>query len=195
MEQTQKQLEITQENVRFNNYYKHKEEFKILLKENEFFELITKKTGFKIEDFDAAIYSQFFNSSYKNFEPKLNESAKAEIFNFIDQIKNSEISNDKQDLNEVPIEEMKKLYKLINSTLDPIFTLNNEIEIVSVLNYFTGRGKRDKQLIEERFNFLSSLFWCTSFYERFLAFDGIVQSKRANFVLNFNDYRKSVGLT
>ena len=194
MRQTQKQLDITQENVNFNNYYKHKEEFSLFLNKMPFFVFLKEHSKIEIETLIPSIYSYFFNTSYKNFEAKINPKAMNEINNFIEEIKKSSVSNPSQDLEQVSIEEIKKLSELINRTIEPILSINTNIEVVTVRQHFYQVGGRPIKLVEERFTLLNNLFWTISFYEDFLAFDGIYQSERANFALNFTNYRTTIGL-
>lgn len=194
MRQTQNQFDITQENITFNNYYKHKEEFSSFLNKMPFFAFLKKHSQIEIETLFPAIYSYFFNTSYKNFEARLNSKSRTEINNFIAEIKKSSISIANQDLEQVSIEEIKKLSELINRTIEPICSINTEIEVVTVRQHFMEVGGRPIKLVEERFKLLNNLFWAISLYEDFLAFDGIYQSERANFALNFTNYRTTIGL-
>ena len=140
MKQTQRQLEINQENVKFNNYYKHREEFNQFINKMPFFNFIKEHSQIPVDTLIPAIYSYFFNKSYTSFEPRLNTKSKEEIDNFIKDIKNSSLSNFNQDLEQVPIEEIKKLSEFINRTIDPICHINSEIEIVTVRQHFIEIG-------------------------------------------------------
>jgi len=194
MRQTQKQLDITQENVTLNNYYKHKEEFIQFLNKTSLFMFIKKKSPFDAEVFMPAIYSYFFNKSYKGFEPRLNPKSKIEINNFITEIKKSSISNVSQDLEQVSIEEIKRLSQLINRTIEPICSIYTEDQIITIRMRFSKVSSRPIKLVEERFKLLNNLFWTILLYEDFLAFDGIYQSERASFALNFTHYAATIGL-
>ncbi|MBX3006949.1 MAG: hypothetical protein KF816_02875 [Melioribacteraceae bacterium] len=194
MRQTQNQLDITLKNIAFNNYYKHKEEFSSFLNKMPFFAFLKKHSQIEVETLFPAIYSYFFNKSYKNFEARLNSKSRDEINNFIAEIKKSPISIVNQDLEQISIEEIKKLSELINRTIEPICSINTEIEVVTVRQHFMEVGGKPLKLVEERFKLLNNLFWAISLYEDFLAFDGIYQSERANFALNFAKYRATIGL-
>jgi hypothetical protein len=159
-----------------------------------FLKFIKEHSQVEIETLIPAIYSYFFSSSYKSFEPVLNPGAKKEINNFIKEIKNSALSNANQNLEQVSLDEIKNLSNLINRIIEPICNINTEIEVVTVRLHFMTVGGRPIKLVEERFRLLNNLFWTVTLYEDILAFDGIYQSERANFTMNFTNYRESIGL-
>jgi hypothetical protein len=194
MTQTEDQINLNQENVKFNNYYKHKEEFSAFLNRMSFFKFIKENIKVEIETLFPAIYSYFFNSSYKTFKPTLNPDAKKEIDDFINEIKNSTLSNPNQNLEQVSLDEINKLSNLINRTIEPICNINTEIEIVTVRLHLVTVSGGPRKLVEERFKLLNNLFWTITLYEDILAFDGTYQAERANFTLNFISYRTSLGL-
>lgn len=191
---TLERMKQTQVNITFNNYYKHKEEFIVFLKKMPFFDVIEKQSQFELEVLLPPIYSYFFNKSYKDFEPSLNSKAKKEINNFIQKIKESSVSILNYNLENAPIDELKKLSELINQTIEPICAIYTETEVITVRQYCMKFGGRPIKSVEERFNLLSNLFWTISLYEDILSFDGTHQSLRGNFALNFINYRGSIGL-
>ncbi len=191
---TLERMKQTQVNITFNNYYKHKEEFIAFLKKMPFFDVIQNQSQFEVDVLLPPVYSYFFNKSYNDFEPSLNIKSKKEINNFIDKIKESSISLHNQNLENVSIDDLKKLSELINQTIEPICAIYTEIEAITVRQHFMTVGGRPIKSVEERFRLLSNLFWTTSVYDDILSFDGIHQSARGNFTLNFTNYRTSIGL-
>ena len=194
MQQTQRQLEITYENVNFNNYYKHKEMFTQLMTGLSFYSTIKKYSQINVDELIPAVYSYFYNSSYKDFQPRLNDKAKEEVVNFIQEIKNSKLNSKDQDLKEIDIEEIEKLSRLVNRTIEPLCIINAEIEIPTVRKYYKTAEGVSIKLVEERFKLINNLYWTISLYESFIAFDGIHQSERSTFLLNFTTYRSGIGL-
>jgi len=190
---TLERMKQTQENITFNNYYKHKEEFILFLKKMPFFDTIENQSKFEVDVLLPPIHSYFFNKSYKDFEPRLNPKSKNEIDHFITKIKGSSLSISNQNLESISIDELKKLSELSNQTIEPICAIYTEIELTTVRQHFVAVGGRPINLVEERFKLLSNLFWTISLYEDILSFDGISQSERANFTLNYRNYRTSIG--
>jgi len=185
MNQTQKQLELTSENVSFNNYYKHKEEFRSYLKNMPIIKDINKESKIEVDVLLDPIYTYFFNKNYKDFKPELNHKSKKEIHTFIATMKKSTISKANQNLTNVIIDELKELSKLLNQVVDPICSIYTELDVATVRTHFMMRGGHPIDLIEERFKLLSNIYWTASLFEDFLAFDGSYQSSRGYFSINF----------
>lgn len=194
LKQTERQIKITEDNVKFNNYFKHNEQFSLFLKKLSFFKTIKNINNVDIDVLTMSLYNYFFNSDYKNFAPNLNATAKNEINRFISEIKTSSLSGKNQDLENVSIDEIKKLFSLINPTVNEICNIYIEYEVVDVREYSMTSGGQPIKLVEERYKLINNLYWTISLYEAFLAFDGVIQSEGENFSINFSTYRNDIGL-
>lgn len=86
---TQKQLELIDQNNRFNNYYKHQEQFAEFLNNTIIKDLLTSANiGLPLRN----IYKEIYYDNYKDFKPNINENSNKIISLFLNTVKNSEMN-------------------------------------------------------------------------------------------------------
>lgn len=189
MKQTKKQIDLTQDDVNLNNYYKHRDEFMSFISKRFVFTILKQQRNFDLETLLYPVYSYFFNQSYKDFKPSLTSKVRKGIDSFIEKVKISSLNKPNQDLSLVTIDELKELAVFINMTVDSICIMYSMIDF----SIFKGEMKyieqSDIQEMGERFILITTIHWSVSLYEDILAFDGIAQQRLGHIVLNYGKYR------
>lgn len=192
MKQTKGQIDLTQDDVNLNNYYKHRDEFVSFISKKSVFITLEQQRNFDIATLLYPVYSYFFNQSYKDFKPSLNSKARKEIDCLIEKVKVSTLNKPDHDLSLVAVDELKELAVLINMTVDSIFIFYSKIDFL----VFNDKGKfieqSDIQEMEERFILITTIHWSVSLYEDILAFDGIAQQRQGAIAMNYSKYRFNI---
>ena len=89
MKQTEDQIRSIVENNRFNNFFKHRDEFVKSLSSQEFMINLARYSGVNLNDLLLSYYGMFFSRSYENFEPKLREAKLKHVKDYLNDL-NSE---------------------------------------------------------------------------------------------------------
>lgn len=98
MQQTKVQTDVMIDNVKFNNFFRHKEEFITHFSKNKHLQIIAIGAKEKIVKTLMDYYEYFFYKSYLDFRTTLNDDALLNCNNFIDNINDSILSQVNIDL-------------------------------------------------------------------------------------------------
>jgi hypothetical protein len=106
MRQTRSQIESIDHNYRFNNFYKHKEEFIKDFSRNPLFINLTKDQNTTIDRVLSEIYQFYFYKSYDDFKPYLNQKSLSLMDQFYSKLNSSSLKNYLSSFNEITTEEL-----------------------------------------------------------------------------------------
>ena len=89
MKQTEDQIRSIVENNRFNNFFKHRDEFVKYISLQEFMANLARYSNLNLNDLLLSYYGIFFSRSYESFNPKLSEAKVKHIKDYLNTL-NSE---------------------------------------------------------------------------------------------------------
>lgn len=183
--QTQEQLRISEDNNKFNNYFKHREEFIEYFKTTSFYDyLININANFQI----THIYKKLYYENYNNFRPALNENSKNKIDYFLNKVKNSTINRPHFNLSKSQAPELIEIIRNNFSYIKDLFIEVNE---------------REKEIVKEKSEsenifrtntvcfYINEIYWAVKFFESIKMFDGENILSLSNFENNYLKYKSS----
>lgn len=191
MRQTEKQIEEITKNNRFNNFFKHREEFKKEFTNNRFFievkDLTERDVAFEI----GLLYNLFYYQSPNLFEPHLNSESEIRIKNFLSRISNSDLDKEGYNLEDFDLQELKKIS---DENFHQIKSL-----LTSIHSRLTPQIRKTAQEYEEnirplliKFIYLNEFFWSGILYQSLFQFDGSSERVWENFDINFVNFRENL---
>lgn len=208
MRQTHKQIEIITDNSRFNNFYKHREEFikfwgKSLLVslayENDRFKKLNSPEAQNADH--QAMYNVFYYSSYHSFQPHLNDKYFLVAKKFLDLLYTSKLNIKNYDIINIERSELNDIHQL---TYDLKFRRYSDYFVrCDVRNFKNMRKdfyKRTSPNLEEdkiksavsndknKFISLFFIYWTYIGLSELFSFDGnndIIGEKFENFENNY----------
>ncbi len=194
MFQTKEQLKIIEENNRFNNYFKHREQFVIQFKDNIFFKEFETLTKRSAEPNLLDLYYSYYYKSHHNFTPFMNKDANNLVYNFMNSVEKSKINIENFNLNEITIDELIKLTSKNDSNVRKYISsmnsyLTTQMKVRLILNEVERSLTTEKI---SKFIYLNEIYWSGIFYNSLRAFDGNQSLAWENFPVNFINYREEV---
>ena len=173
MKQTKEQVDIISDNNKFNNFYKHQEQFVKYFLNNNLVLYLTVGDHYEREKLINKLYEIFYYSSYTNFTPSINLEAKAKVNLFISKITQYKLNEKQTEL--MKIEGINELY----DSLKPIFQTIFSITEPRVLNEISKR-KRGNQKFKnlsrddiERYEAIMNIYYLANCIDYILNFQGI----------------------
>lgn len=109
MQQTKIQTEAMIDNLKFNNFFKHREEFSSYLSKKRYLQVIASGAKVRTENFIMDLYEFFFYRSYSDFKSTPNEDALLNSKRFITQLTSSILNNKLVDLRPLKREEFDNI--------------------------------------------------------------------------------------
>jgi hypothetical protein len=173
---------IKSENLK--NYFLHRKEFRAYFQELDFFKNSITNQSFSFYSVWDTLYRAFYYSTYKNFEPKLDDNAKKAMLNYLNSIKNASINS-----MVVPAFEEDELKDISNKILPSIEEI---VEIITDLEFSEFLKENAIVIIDQNILKLLRLVFkikiTKQLYESILSFDGENIIKLNIFDQNLNEY-------
>jgi hypothetical protein len=187
---------LLEDNNRFNNFFKHQEEFIKYFKNETLFELVYSMTGLSYPIQLLPIYKKYYYRSHKNFIPSINSTLSEHIDNYIEIVKNSKINQENFDLNTITRQEIISISKVNDRTIRTLIASLNARMVPEMKNYLLGQSYQKKEVNEilTKFVYLHEIFLSLSFYYSLRAFDGDFSIETENFSTNFKNFEDIVGI-
>ncbi|MCF8240760.1 MAG: hypothetical protein K9J16_05185 [Melioribacteraceae bacterium] len=205
MKQTDKQIDSIVSNNRFNNFYKHREEFlksfekfKFLKKIKEFQEhhrknkLVppAKKIHIEIDpELAPKLYKTLFYSKAKKFSDKMNDETRSHIDTFIILISSlpmlTEYEIDYDSIDVIVLDEM------MNNIPGEITTLTTSLASLDKSNIeHSGHNLMNIPF----FTKMNIIYWSATIFKELLEYDGVESEEIGIFINNYNGLREEKGL-
>ena len=179
MKQTEEQTNAITDNNRFNNFYKHRDDFINFYKTSLYYRLTllyTKKVTI-IDESDAyfyPIYSIYYYSSYHNFQPTRNSNIIKNEIALLDKMKTSLLNILNRDLLDNDITDIKEVFELSNFILSVVtgdgFMMSEFKEYKK--NYIKDNNTKPSGNEINKVVLLIPLYWRYIFLLELMAFDG-----------------------
>ena len=189
--QFDKNIELLSDNNKFNNFYKHRDEFINFTKDFTFFQLYQRSPDQVNQLLILPFYDEYFYKKYNDFEPSLNDDAIDEIEKFYNAFEALQIEN--KDLSNLEIELLEKVNKTINPRVDDYLSSIIHNRDKSLDNYFTTKSfsTKEKKEIKLREKILFKIYYTLLLYQALLAFDGKHQPWDYDFLNRYEHYLKN----
>lgn len=185
MKQTNDQIQIISDNNKFNNFYKHRENFIDFYKTTRYVELVNEELGENEKlpldnTYYYPIYAYYFYPSYHKFIPiRNNQIIKAET-EFLNTLKESSLNIKEQSLLDseyVYLESIAKTSDLIKTVgIDDLF-ISNEIKRFEELYSKLFNNDKETKSKTNTIKLLVPLYWRYCFLIDLISFDGKDSSK------------------
>ncbi len=194
MLQTKDQITLIEENNRFNNYFKHRDQFIAQFKDNIFFKEYENLAKRSAEPDLMNFYNTFYYKSHHNFTPFMNKTSTAFIDKFINAVEKSKINIENTDLNGIAVDELIQLSNLNYADVRKYTTAMNCYLTPQMRTRMEHNGD-DRNTIttkSTKFIYMNELFWSGVLYKSLKAFDGMEKFAWDYFPVNFINYREEV---
>jgi len=191
MKQTDLQIDEIIKNNRFNNFFKHREEFKKEFVNNRFFMEISELTDRDVSFEIGLLYNLFYYQSPNTFEPHLNNDAENNITNFLKMVTNSELDKKGYSLENYDTEELVKIseknYPQIKNLIISIHS-----KLTPQIRKTAEKYEEDVRPLVSKFIYLNEIFWSGILYQSLFQFDGSTERVWENFDINFVNFRENL---
>jgi len=196
-ENTQTQIDLLGQNNRFNNYYKHIEQFKSEFNEAPFMTRWFSLTGWKPQRVYMSIYREFYYQHPLDFAPKINPRTRKTIDEFLKKLEQSTLNKTIFQLNESS--DLVPLVNLSTSFGDSFKDLLNHLverDSHGLLQRFKERGLQEPESsdLREKFNSLNTVFLLYTLFCSLLVFDGEGEPDLPNVTPSYNRARAPLGI-
>lgn len=191
MKQTEKQIEEMSKNNKFNNFFKHRDEFQKEFTNNSFFSEVKEITGNDISTQVKLLYNLFYYKSPNKFIPNVNRDKKVLMEQFIEKLKVSGLDQENLKLSEYDYEIIKNL---LDEKLFILRNLTNSMHCSLVKFIAQIENENDVQIKTywSRFVYLNEIFWTGKLYQSILQYDGSPEIVFNNFEISFMNYKELV---
>lgn len=193
--QFDKNIAIVEDNYKFNNLLKHREEFNKRFQDETFLKTISELKSLSIDTYFIPLYNIFYYQSYHNFKPTINKEAKEQIENFLKSIEESDINKEDYDLIKIDKSILENISEKNNSFLRGLTSTINSRESPKFQQQLEQLIVADKEIgpATTKFVYFNEFFWSISFYNSLNTFDGAMVVRCENFLINFVNYRSGLG--
>ena len=192
--QFDKSLELLSDNNKFNNFYKHREEFIKFMNQVYFFNTSRGPLNQDKRVIILPFYDQYYYKNYKTFQPAVSDNVMNEISTFYNRLKIIGIEN--TSLNIIEIDKLREIDYIINNVVKRHIYYFTSTELTIVKDFYSRKGIQieDNDLKNEtdRVTILTKVFYSIQFYEALMSFDGQEIPKDFNFKFNYDIYRKNL---
>lgn len=194
--QFDKNLVIVEDNYKFNNFFKHREEFNKRFKDEIFLKTISELKSLSIDTYFIPLYNIFYYQSYHNFKPTINKEAKKQIENFLKSVEESEINKEDFDIIKIDKSILENISEKNNSFLRGLTNTINSRESPKFRKQLKMLNVADTDIgpTTTKFVYFNEFFWSISFYNSLNTFDGAMVVRCENFLNNFENYRSGLSL-
>ena len=191
MIQTERQLEIISDNNRFNNYYKHIEEFLKYMVKSEFIGRISSVSPFNFQKTLILVYQSFYYKNYRNFSPSINFEKYISINKFLSLLKYSIYCIKDMDFHQIPLFQLSTLDIPIDPCILDLIIPLVEYDCKNIDNLLISRqSPEESRTVEvEKFKAIITYLYAESFYSDILAFDGKDYIRSQTFLENYELYK------
>jgi hypothetical protein len=187
MDQTETQISLVADNNRFNNYYKHIDEFKNHIRQYPKLSTWLKHADQDIEPWLLELYREFYYKHPNEFAPRMNSKARVRVDLFLSTIIKSSLNApstnllvaDKQILDTLRI----SIPRVIGFGSDRI----NSIESKTSRNFMRAQQTHESVISAtlRTFVYLNQIYWTCLIYLAFLEFDGEEPPNLVNYLLGY----------
>lgn len=206
MEQTDKQIESISSNNRFNNFYKHREDFlkrfenfNFLKKINQYQQLHNNNRGIAPEkkvtinltpyNLASEFYSVFYYSHPSDFNYEMNEISKQNIDKFIEKISKLSMKDTYEiDLNSISNEYLGGILYHLPGVVTRLTSTLARLDNIEIEH-------SDKNADDIRFfTKLNILYWAAIIINDLLVYENKTSESVINYIRNYNAVRLEKGL-
>ncbi|MCF8260346.1 MAG: hypothetical protein K9J12_06200 [Melioribacteraceae bacterium] len=205
MEQTNEQIRSITSNNRFNNFYKHREEFQKKFKEFSFIGKIQsyhekhiknraippdKKIKFElsINEWASRFYEEFYYTKSKIFQDTINSEVNAKVSLLISELK----SLPKSQGISIQYEKVSRdaLYKILGNIPGVVSAITTSLVNIDKLELENSEfGDIDKGL----FTKLNIIYWAVIILQDILIYDGSYSKEINDFIIDYSAFRVEKG--
>jgi hypothetical protein len=193
--QTERQLDIMSDHNKFNNYYKHIDEFVKFVSEDPLVILWATVIDYDKRALLTLLYKDYYYENYRKFVPHLNPNRVTLIETFYARLLSTRLVTPNINIETLPIQELQTLATLIDGycqmLIDPVTdSMSNEVQA------YLGTLSLTPVQIQtewERYKLINRIYWGSSFYMNVMAFDGKPSDRSPEFVNNYENYLSYLG--
>jgi hypothetical protein len=190
------QLRLIDDHNRFNNYFRHMEEFtKYISKDplvSAFLQLSTADPSLVLLPF----YKQYYSSDYRDFRTTVNPETKQQFTRLFDGISNSPLNNLQTNLSTVPHSVIDALIPLTTDMMNIITSRLYQEVSPKIQGYLKTANMTMAQITNELATYekVAHLYWSAALARSVLSFDGEVDASTDHFTKNYWEYADNLGL-
>lgn len=196
MKQTEDQIRLIVENNRFNNFFKHRDEFVKYFSAKEYLKELSHNSKDLLERELLRFYEHFFYLNYQEFSTSINKYAKKNCQKFLEVLKDSELNQRDVDLNAVSQSKIRELTEF-SSVLVVLIThytveiIQGHMKIIREFENKTGRDEVPKIADIILINYLAKIIIDIYLF----AGEGDIPDLYTNLHSNSLDYLYKIGIT
>lgn len=193
--QTQKQIDVMSDNNKFNNFFKHREEFLKYFIQKKYIKSIAIDADTSPEGMLIQFYDFFFYKSYNDFKPSINDDVLARTYKFIEHIGSSELNKKEKDFCEINNDEIEKLFKILDFRSPSIsLYINKKINLKNPYSKDLNGNLIQPQ--KDKFGKISMIYFTYYISKDILLFSSDYEEKVSleNFADNYEKYRYTLGI-
>jgi len=193
MKQTQDQIRSIVENNRFNNFYKHRDEFIKHLSSQQFMVNIAKYSDFNLNDLLLTYHRMFYTSRYENFSPEIHSSKLEDIKEFCGALNDEKVLNYNLEEYIVSGDSTLSISKPAEFYLETNKAFSFLIENDTILRKWFSTNSTSRYAIQE----LCQLYYTYRIYMNIIAFSGEKYSGYVfpQFIANLTSFFKRSGIS
>jgi hypothetical protein len=194
--QTERQIDAMTDNNKFNNYYKHMDEFLKFLSSISLISEYCKRQGVDPRMVFVPAYKSYYYDNYRLFEPRINGGARRTIDKFTETVKTSPLNQPQTQLESISSAELLPISRMADEVISAIVSSMTSGYIPSVQQFLRSAGLNVGPIETEveRFELIQLIYWVNSFYRSLMAFDGTAEEPTEQFAENYRNYEHFVGL-
>lgn len=136
MRQTQDQIKAITDNNRFNNFFKHREEFIKYFGSKKYIVELAKNSIELLDTHLLRIYEHFFYNTYTDFTTSLNSYARKHCYFFLNTLNDSNLNQKDVDISIIDQSSIREILK------------KNKSPIILITNYSLNLLKENRQMIK-----------------------------------------------
>lgn len=194
--QTIRQLEVMSDNNKFNNYYKHIDEFIKFMEKDILFSMLSKiKMLIDTRSILLPLYKRYYYVLYKDFVPCINQATKDYTTSLLTTIRSSVFNVPNTDFSTLKLAQIEPLAEQIDETIKTLVEPIIEQSAPHIHSYLLTLQMSPSQIQTEleKFRLISIVYWASSFYTTLLMFEGIEHQISEPFSINYGEYIDFLG--
>ncbi len=187
------QIEVASDNNRFNNFYKHRDEFIKHLSSQQFMVNIAKYSDFNLNDLLLTYHGMFYTSRYENFSPEIRSSKLEDIKEFCGALNDEKVLNYNLEEYIVSGDSTLSISTPAEFYLETNKAFSFLIENDTVLRKWFSTNSTSRYAIQE----LCHLYYTYRIYMNIIAFSGEKYSGYVfpQFIANLTSFFKRSGIS
>lgn len=199
IEQTQTQIDLLGQNNRFNNYYKHIQEFTDQLQSEPFLTRFFSITGSRSQRIYLAIYREFYYRHPLDFKPRINDNSLEIINRFLVSLTGSSLNRERFDFASASPTELELILAptaAFGERFKELVHIIIQKDTASLTQRLKERNiaKPETDSIIRKFELLNKVHWMYRLFSSLLVFDGADDPNLAKVITNFELARGPLGI-